>query len=166
MQTVVISSKNVTSCAKYNLTTTVNDYELKYIGRQAFTSAPKETTEYTYRRVAGDYNWRCDGACVAGTVLLYDVYQRVPKTSSSYSCAEYKTNKTVYTAQQMVVTGYEKKTTRVPVYEDLTRIYYRSRTKSKTASSSIKTWSTYNNTELLSLNYHYTGNVKIEMISE
>lgn len=159
---VVVGSKTVTSCAAYNVTSTITGYENKYIGTFKYTTAPKETATYTYRKV-GDYSWYCEGNCTAGTVMVYEKYQKVPITSTSYSCAKYDTEKTVYVAKQRVVTGYEKKEVKTPVYDYFTRVYYRSRTKTKTAGQTYLKWSTYNDTTLLNNGYHYTGNTKLEI---
>ena len=162
---VVVGSKTVTSCAAYNVTSTITGYEKQYLGTFKYTTAPQETATYTYRKV-GDYSWYCEGNCTAGTVMVYEKYQKVPVTSTSYSCAKYNTEKSVYTAKQRIVTGYEKKEVKTPVYDYFTRIYYRSRTKSKTEGTVTLKWSTYNDTKLLNDGYHYTGNTKLEMISK
>ena len=162
MKTVVVGSKTVTSCDKYTYTSTVTGYNYQYIGTFKYTSAPKETEAYHYERVAGDYNWYCDGECKAGTVLLYKKYQKVPVTSGSYSCSKYGSETTVYTTQQMVVTGYEKKQTKTPVYEYYTKTQYRYRTKTQTSVKGASTWSYYNNTGLLNQGYHYTGDYRVK----
>ena len=57
----------------------------------------------------------------------------------------------------------EKEQIKEPVYDYYTRTYYRSRTKTKTAGTTTYKWSTYEDTTLLNDNYHYTGNIKIEI---
>lgn len=161
----VVASKTVTSCAAYNVTSTITGYEKKYLGTFKYTTAPQETATYTYRKV-GDYSWYCEGNCTAGTVMVYEKYQKIPVTSTSYSCAKTNTETSVYVAKQRVVTGYEKKQVKTPVYEYFTRIYYRSRTKTKTPGTTTLKWSTYNDTTLLNNGYHYTGNVKLEIIKK
>lgn len=162
---VVVGSKSVTSCSLYNVTSTITGYDKQYLGTFKYTTAPQETATYTYRKV-GDYSWYCEGNCTAGTVMVYEKYQKVPVTSTSYSCAKYNTETSVYVAKQRIVTGYEKKEVKTPVYDTYTNTYYRYRTKTKTPGTTDLKWSTYNDTKLLSDNYHYTGNVKIEMITK
>ena len=162
---VVVGSTTVTACGSYNLTTTVTGYEEKYIGTVKLTSAPTSTTSLRYEAV-GTYNWYCNNDCTSGTVYLYKVYQRTPVTSSLYSCSSYKSFTTAYEATKTVLTGYEKKQEKVPVYDTYSKTYYRYRTKTKTTGETYLKWSTYNDTKLLSDNYHYTGNVKIEMITK
>ena len=162
---VLVGTKKVTACESYNLTSTVTGYEEKYIGTVKLTSAPTSTSTTRYEKV-GTYNWYCDNDCTSGTVYLYRMYQRVPKTTTSYSCASYKSYTTAYEATKTVLTGYEKKQEKAPVYDTYTRTYYRYRTKSKTHGSTDLKLSTYNDTKLLNDNYHYTGNVKIEMVTK
>ena len=160
MKDVVVGSKTVTSCEKYNYTQTVTGYNYQYIGTFKYTSAPQETEAYHYKRVAGDYNWYCDGECKAGTVLVYEKYQKVPQTTGSYSCAKYNTEKTVYTTKQLVVTGYEKKQTKEPVYDYYTKTQYRYRTKTKTTGKHLSVWSFYNDTYYLNQGYRYGNGVR------
>ena len=135
LKDVVVASTDIKSCSKYNLTSTVTGYKKEYIGTFKYTTAPKETSEYTYRKV-GEYNWYCAGNCTAGTVLVYEKYQLVPQTTGSYSCANYSTEKSVYVAKQRVVVGYEKKETKEPVYEYYTKKNYRYRElKTKTTKT-------------------------------
>lgn len=162
---VVVGTSKITSCSSYNVISTITEYEKKYIGTFKYTTAPKETSTYTYKKV-GDYSWYCEGNCTAGTVMVYEKYQKVPTTSTSYSCAKYDTETSVYVTKQKVVTGYEKQQVKTPVYDTFTRTYYRFRTKTKTTGTTDLKWSTYNDSSLLNSGYHYTGNVKIEMISE
>jgi len=162
---VLVGSKTVTACEKYKVTTEITGYEEKYIGTVKLTSAPTSTTTLRYEAV-GTYNWYCDNDCTSGTVYLYKVYQRTPITTKSYSCASYKSFTTSYEATRTILTGYEKKEEKTPVYDYFTRTYYRYRTKTKTPGTTDLKWSTYNDTKLLNAGYHYTGNVKIEMITK
>ena len=161
LKDVVVGSTTVKSCSKYNVTTTITGYTKQYIGRFKYTVAPKETTEYTYVRVGG-YNWYCDPNCTAGTVLVYDKYQKVPQTSTSYSCAKYETEKTVYVTQKSVITGYQKKTTKTPVYDYYDKVTYRYRTKTTTPGTTVYQWSKQNDTTLLNSGYTFTGTCKVK----
>lgn len=165
LKDVVIGSTNITSCASYNLTSTVTGYTRKYLGTFKYTTSPQETDTYTYEKV-GDYSWYCDGNCTAGTVMVYKKYQKIPTTSTSYSCAKYETETSVEVAKQRIVTGYEKKVTTEPVYDYTTKTYYRYRTKVTTPGEIVLKWSTYNDTTLLNNGYNYTGNTKTELISK
>lgn len=159
LRDVVIGETNVTSCSKYNVTSTITGYTKKYLGTFKYSVAPSETEAYTYERV-GNYSWYCDGNCTAGTVLVYRKYQKIPTTSTSYSCAKYNTEKSVYIAKQWVVTGYEKKSVTEPVYETSNVKYYSYRTKTSTPGTLDIKWSIYNDTTLLNNGYMYTGNTK------
>lgn len=160
---VPIASKAITSCASYNVTSTITGYDYQYVGTFKYTVAPQETSTYTYKKV-GDYSWYCDGNCTAGTVMVYEKYQKVPQTSTSYSCAKYDTETSVILGNRTVITGYEKKVTTEPVYDYYNKTYYSYRTKVTTPGQVLLKWSTYNDTTLLNDGYSYTGNTKTELV--
>ena len=164
-QKVLVGTTTVKVCDSYNVTSTVTGYQESYVGTVKLTSAPTSTSTTRYEAV-GTYNWYCDNDCTSGTVYLYKVYQRKPVTSTSYSCSKYSTYTQAYEATKTVLTGYEKKEVKEPVYETYTKVLYRYRTKTKTPGESDIKWSTYNDMTLLNANYHYTGNIKIEVISK
>jgi hypothetical protein len=152
---VVVASSKVTSCSSYNLTSTVTGYTYKLLGTFQYSTAPVETSTYTYKKV-GEYSWYCDGNCTAGTVLLYEKYQKVPQTTSSYSCAKYETTTSAYVAKQLVVTGYEKKQTKEPVYEYYTKTQYRYRDlKTKTINTTYYRYRDLKTKTITSTYYRY-----------
>ena len=164
-ETVVVGSSTTKACTKYNVTSTVTGYTEKLIGTVKLTSAPANLKTSTYRyEYVGKYNYYCTNECTYGVVYLYRVYQLIPITSGSYSCASYSTYTTAYVAERLVVTGYEKLTTKTPVYDTYQVTYYRSRTKTTTPGTVSYKWSTYNDTALLNIGYSYTGVCKQELV--
>lgn len=163
LENVLVGSTTTKTCTSYNMTSTITDYKEEYVGLGKFLSAPKSTTAVRYELV-GSSNWYCDKDCTAGTYYIYKIYKRTPITSTSYSCASYSTDTIVYQAQRHVITGYDKKVTKEPVYEYFDRVYYSYRSKTKTPGTIDLKWSTYNDTTLLNSGYNYTGNSKIELV--
>ena len=160
-ENTVVASTTTKSCVSYNVTSTITGYEESYVGTVKLTSAPTSTSTTRYEYV-GTYNWYCDGDCTSGTVYLYKMYQRKPVTSTGYTCAKYDTFKTAYVTKQLVVTGYQKKETKTPVYDYYTKTQYRYRTKTITPGSIKRTYSFYNNLELLNAGYTYTGAKRVK----
>lgn len=157
LRDVVVGSTTVTYCTSYNVTSTITGYEESYIGTVKLTSAPSSTNTTRYEYV-GTYNWYCDGDCTSGTVYLYKMYQRKPKTSTSYSCASTSSYKTAFTTKQLVVVGYEKKEAREPVYEYRKEKQYQYRTKTVTPGTTLIKWSrSISDTTLTTQGYRYTG---------
>ncbi|MBP3460933.1 MAG: hypothetical protein J6K21_00790 [Bacilli bacterium] len=190
---VVIGSSTTKTCSLYNVTTTVTGYNETYVGMQKFSSKQTSSALIRYELV-GTYNWYCDGECTAGKTFVYKVYQRTPISSSTVTCAKYDTVKTVILGNRYVLTGYETKTIKTPVYKNVKVTYYRYRdlktkaanttyyryrdlilenqkvkyyryrTKSVTPGTVSIKWSVYNDTKLLKAGYSYTGNTKTELI--
>lgn len=151
-------------CKKYGYVNTgsiaYNDWQ--YVGYVTLRYAPTNTDTTKYIPVT-DTNWLCLSQCQAGTDGVYKMYTRSATNSVAYQCTEYGEAKTLITANQTVVTGYEKKeVSRVPVYQEKTVKYYSSRTKNCTAGSNKTSivWSVYNDRSLLDNGYTYTGNKK------
>ena len=164
---VPIASKEIKACTQYSMTTTVSDYKETALGLVTTKlSAPTSTSTVRYEKV-GTYNWYCDNECTSGTVYVYRMYQRTPVTNTSYSCAKYETRTSVILGNRTVLTGYEKKTTKTPVYEYKETVTYRYRTKTVVqGTKSIKWSTTYNDKTLISAGYSYTGNYKVERITK
>jgi len=164
---VPIASKEIRACTQYSMTTTVSDYKETALGLVTTKlSAPTSTSTVRYEKV-GTYNWYCDNECTSGTVYVYRMYQRTPVTNTSYSCAKYETRTSVILGNRTVLTGYEKKTTKTPVYEYKETVTYRYRTKTVVqGTKSIKWSTTYNDKTLISAGYSYTGNYKVERITK
>ena len=100
-----------------------------------------------------------------GTVFLYKVYTRTPVNVAEYKCVSTKTAKTAVTAKKTVITGYEKKVTKEPVYEYPERDEWRYRELTNKATIDIK-WSKSNKDEtLLNQGYVLTGNTKTIQVS-
>ena len=59
-----------------------------------------------------------------------------------------------------MVTGYEKKQTKEPVYDYYTKTQYRYRTKTKTTGKHLSVWSFYNDTYYLNQGYRYGNGVR------
>ena len=163
---VPIASKEVRACTQYSMTTTVSNYKETSLGLiTTKLSAPTSTSTVRYEKV-GTYNWYCDNECTSGTVYVYRMYQRTPVTNTSYSCAKYETKTSVILGNRTVLTGYEKKTTKTPVYEYKETVTYRYRTKTVTPGTKTIKWSTYNDKTLLSAGYSYTGAYKVEKVTK
>lgn len=159
--TAVIGSTTVTTCAAYTYTGTITySSGWTYVGLVKTTSTPTstDTVKYEYE---GTYNWTCDNNCTAGTVYVYKMYKKSVASSSTgnYTCSKWNTDTTVYTATKSVVTGYEKKTEKTPVYETKTYYKWASRTKSCTQdkTTTSKVCSTKDNTSLINNGYTMTS---------
>lgn len=169
------SEKVATSCKEFGekkTTVPTGNYTYKYsdwkVSRDnvEFATVPKdtETVKYVYDYAA---NTSC-GDCASRMVTVYDIYTRTKtkvteyKTVTEAYCKEYNYETVTQTGKVKVLIGYEKKTTREPIYGYTTQIvkttYYSFRTRTLTPGYDLYEWSrSANDKTLTDKGYSYTG---------
>jgi hypothetical protein len=161
-----------------------------YIGRYDYTKtmANTATREYVYISTRSEFS--CDNVCQVVNIYVYDVYNRIANTTSTYTydlyakaarytydlyakAARYtydvyslkevtKTEDTTTTVKTYTYDVYSRKTETVQqaVYKDVT--YYSYRTKECTGGTVTVKWSrTKTDKTLLNQSYKLTGNYRI-----
>ncbi len=131
-KSVYVGSTTTKVCEKYSYTGTITYSSEKYVGRTVSSTALTSTKSVTYKLIArDDYFCKTSSNCTSGTFYVYDVYKKTPTTKSgSYSCSQYKTITNVTKANKTVLSGYETKEEKTPVYE--TQYSYRTKSCSTT----------------------------------
>ncbi len=144
----------------------------KYEGRALYNNPPRDTEKTRYIFVGADYSY-CSDTCTTLPNYYYDKYTytgsmtRVSSTSEApvssgsqvvATCTDYET-KIVNVYRNVVKTEIATRTE--PLYG--TVCYSSDRTRKLTsAGKTEKTWSYYNDTNLLNNNWYYTGAKKLK----
>ena len=144
----------------------------KYEGRTLYNNPPRDTEKTRYIFVGADYSY-CSDTCTTLPNYYYDKYTytgsmtRVSSTSEApvssgsqvvATCTDYET-KIVNVYRNVVKTEIATRTE--PLYG--TVCYSSDRTRKLTsAGKTEKTWSYYNDTNLLNNNWYYTGAKKLK----
>ena len=144
----------------------------KYEGRALYNNPPRDTEKTRYIFVGADYSY-CSDTCTTLPNYYYDKYTytgsmtRVSSTSEApvssgsqvvATCTDYET-KIVNLYRNVVKTEIATRTE--PLYG--TVCYSSDRTRKLTsAGKTEKTWSYYNDTNLLNNNWYYTGAKKLK----
>lgn len=165
------SEKVPTSCAKFGVKTTkVSTGNYTYtawklaLANKEFATVPKDTdtTKYVYNAAA---NNSC-GDCASRMITIYDIYYRTKvleyETKKEAYCEEYNYETITSTGTSKVLIGYEKVTTKEPIYgystKEVSTTYYSYRTRSYTPGSTVYQWSSsINDLTLKNKGYSYTG---------
>lgn len=144
----------------------------KYEGRALYNNPPRDTEKTRYIFVGADYSY-CSDTCTTLPNYYYDKYTytgsmtRVSSTSEApvssgsqvvATCTDYET-KIVNVYRNVVKTEIATRTE--PLYGTVCYSSDRTR-KLKSAGKTEKTWSYYNDTNLLSNNWYYTGAKKLK----
>lgn len=161
---VQYGTKVETLCDEYAListggTTATGDWVFqKYIVTDTASTVNQSNNTVKYIPVPdADKEWVCGSQCSSGTKFTYKVYKRssvVTGGSSEYKCIKQSSKTTILTAKKTVLLGYEKKTTKEPVYED--RYIKQYQYQDAKVNWDYK-WSHYNDRSLLNAGYEYTG---------
>ncbi len=165
------SEKVPTSCAKFGTKTTktktgnytYTEWKLG-LSNKEFAIVPKDTelTKYVYDTAA---NNSC-GDCASRMITIYDIYYRTKveeyTTKTEVYCEEYNYETIVSTGTSKVLIGYEKVTTKTPIYgystKEISTTYYSFRTRTYTPGYTLYQWSlSINDTTLKNQGYSYTG---------
>ena len=144
----------------------------KYEGRALYNNPPRDTEKTRYIFVGADYSY-CSDTCTTLPNYYYDKYTytgsmtRVSSTSEApvssgsqvvATCTDYET-KIVNVYRNVVKTEIATRTE--PLYGTVCYSSDRTR-KLKSAGKTEKTWSYYNDTNLLNNNWYYTGAKKLK----
>ena len=144
----------------------------KYEGRTLYNNPPRDTEKTRYIFVGADYSY-CSDTCTTLPNYYYDKYTytgsmtRVSSTSEApvssgsqvvATCTDYET-KIVNVYRNVVKTEIATRTE--PLYGTVCYSSDRTR-KLKSAGKTEKTWSYYNDTNLLNNNWYYTGAKKLK----
>ncbi len=126
---VYVGSTTTKVCNKYNYTGTITYSGWTKKARIVTSSSSLSDTNSVKYVLVGtdDYYCNSSGTCGAGTFYVWDVYEKsVASSTGTYSCASYTTVTTAKKADKTILTGYETKQEKTPVYE--TQYSYRTKT--------------------------------------
>lgn len=133
-------------------------YNWKYNGRNKYHNPPSDTINTRYVFVEADYS-NCGDSCSDHPDYYYDSYTF---TKSLVNVSNVVSDCNTYTTK--VVPNYIIENQKITVSReennDTKICYMSSRERTVTQDDKIIKWSNYNNKELLSEGYNYTGNFK------
>ena len=155
-------TETILVCNKYDYVTTgetVAGTQWTYVGLETHYEKPsKDGYVYEFVRFVDE---SCSSNCSSTVGRIYKVWKKSTQNLSEYKCVDSSYQTIQHTTEVNYISGYEKTTTKTPVYEtrELKTYSYKKR-EYITSIQEDKKWSTYNDTTLLKNGYEYTGNKK------
>ena len=180
---VIATTTTYTTVTKITKTTTTKSGNWVYQGRSSYANPPRDTATTHYEFVGADYS-SCSSTCQTAPRYYYDKYTYsgdITEVSTTRSCPKTHVDQSTKTKEQIeqeeIARCGEYVTKTIPIFATITvtdaetrkeplygTICYQS-TKSRNVISKgkvEKTWSTYDNKELLNNGWTYTGNTKLK----